>query len=211
MDWLFTEYWPFWIGAPAFALLIVGMWQIERRLLGVSGTYTAALTPELTEDRALKELAAKDPAALDDALRKATVEAFGEDAVQQMEQEQAANGQEEPKLLLPRAPLPRSAHFVFLALVAVGAFLGSTMAGSWAPRASLGTLHDSFFGGGLIGMAVLVIGGVFVGFGTRMAGGCTTGHGFSGCSRLQIGSLVATASFFGTAVAVSFLLKLVLS
>ena len=89
MDWLFTEYWPFWVGAPAFALLIVGMWQIERRLLGVSGTYTAALTPELTEDRALNELASKDPAALDDALRKATVEAFGEEAVQQMEQEQA--------------------------------------------------------------------------------------------------------------------------
>jgi len=59
-----------------------------------------------------------------------------------------------------------------------------------------------------IGLAILLVGGLLVGFGTRMAGGCTTGHGFSGCSRLQPGSLIATASFFGTAVGVSFLLEI---
>jgi uncharacterized membrane protein YedE/YeeE len=54
--------------------------------------------------------------------------------------------------------------------------------------------------------AVLFVGGILVGFGTRLAGGCSSGHGLSGCGRLQPVSIVATAVFFGTAVLVSFLL-----
>jgi uncharacterized membrane protein YedE/YeeE len=54
--------------------------------------------------------------------------------------------------------------------------------------------------------ALLFVGGVLVGFGTRLAGGCSSGHGLNGCGRLRPVSLVATAVFFGTAVAVSFLL-----
>jgi hypothetical protein len=56
----------------------------------------------------------------------------------------------------------------------------------------------------------LLVGGIFVGAGTSMAGGCTSGHGLVGCARLQPGSLVATASFFGTAIAVSLLLSFLL-
>jgi uncharacterized membrane protein YedE/YeeE len=48
--------------------------------------------------------------------------------------------------------------------------------------------------------------GVLVGFGTRMASGCTSGHGLCGVSRLQPGSLLATAAFFGAGIVVSFLL-----
>ena len=49
-------------------------------------------------------------------------------------------------------------------------------------------------------------GGFLVGFGARMAGGCTMGHGLSGCGRLQPVSFAATASFFGAAIAVSIAL-----
>ena len=42
---------------------------------------------------------------------------------------------------------------------------------------------------------LLVAGGLLVGFGTRMGGGCTSGHGVCGISRLSPRSLVATASF----------------
>ncbi len=55
-------------------------------------------------------------------------------------------------------------------------------------------------------ICVLFVGGVLVGFGTRLAGGCSSGHGLSGCGRLRPVSMVATAIFFGTAVVVSFLL-----
>ena len=62
----------------------------------------------------------------------------------------------------------------------------------------------------VMSVLLLVGAGVMVGFGTRMAGGCSSGHGLSGCSRLQPGSLLGTAAFFGAAVAVSFLLDVVM-
>lgn len=46
------------------------------------------------------------------------------------------------------------------------------------------------------GIIFMIIGGLFVGFGTRFAGGCTSGHTISGLSNLQWVSLVATISFF---------------
>jgi uncharacterized membrane protein YedE/YeeE len=42
---------------------------------------------------------------------------------------------------------------------------------------------------------VLVLGGLIVGFGTRMGSGCTSGHGVCGLSRLSPRSIAATASF----------------
>jgi uncharacterized protein len=46
------------------------------------------------------------------------------------------------------------------------------------------------------GFVMMVVGGFLVGFGTRYARGCTSGHGILGLSALQWPSLVATASFF---------------
>jgi len=45
------------------------------------------------------------------------------------------------------------------------------------------------------GFILIVIGGFLVGFGTRYAGGCTSGHSIMGLSSLQRGSLIATMSF----------------
>jgi uncharacterized membrane protein YedE/YeeE len=45
-------------------------------------------------------------------------------------------------------------------------------------------------------LMMLIIGGFLVGFGTRYAGGCTSGHAISGLSNLQIPSLVAVIGFF---------------
>lgn len=45
-------------------------------------------------------------------------------------------------------------------------------------------------------LAILLIGGLLVGFGSRYAGGCTSGHSISGISNLQIPSLLATIGFF---------------
>jgi hypothetical protein len=45
------------------------------------------------------------------------------------------------------------------------------------------------------GLLFLVFGGFLVGFGTRYAGGCTSGHAIMGISSLQWPSLVATISF----------------
>ena len=45
------------------------------------------------------------------------------------------------------------------------------------------------------GLLMMVGGGFLVGFGTRYAGGCTSGHAIMGLSNLQWPSLVATISF----------------
>ncbi|WP_340076610.1 YeeE/YedE family protein [Leptobacterium sp. I13] len=48
----------------------------------------------------------------------------------------------------------------------------------------------------LKGFLLLVIGGFLVGFGTRYAGGCTSGHAITGLSSLQLPSLIAVIGFF---------------
>lgn len=48
----------------------------------------------------------------------------------------------------------------------------------------------------LRGFVVLLLGGFLIGFGTRWAGGCTSGHAISGLANLQLPSLVAVIGFF---------------
>lgn len=44
----------------------------------------------------------------------------------------------------------------------------------------------------------LIIGGLLVGFGTRLGSGCTSGHGVCGLSRLSLRSIVATGMFMAS-------------
>jgi hypothetical protein len=50
------------------------------------------------------------------------------------------------------------------------------------------------------GWALLIAAGLMVGFGTRMGGGCTSGHGVCGLGRMSQRSLVATIMFIGAGV-----------
>ncbi|WP_306352384.1 YeeE/YedE family protein [Flavobacterium sp. '19STA2R22 D10 B1'] len=60
-------------------------------------------------------------------------------------------------------------------------------------------------------IVILLIGGILVGFGTRYAGGCTSGHAISGLSNLQIPSLIAVVGFFiGGLIMAHLLLPLIL-
>lgn len=56
------------------------------------------------------------------------------------------------------------------------------------------------------GMLIMVVGGFLVGFGTRWAGGCTSGHAISGLSNLQIPSLIAVIGFFVGGLVMTFLI-----
>lgn len=53
----------------------------------------------------------------------------------------------------------------------------------------------------------LALGGLLVGFGTRLGSGCTSGHGICGLSRLSARSLVATATFIATGMATLYLMR----
>jgi uncharacterized protein len=62
------------------------------------------------------------------------------------------------------------------------------------------------------GFLLMVVGGFLVGFGTRYARGCTSGHGILGLSAMQWPSLIATASFFVGGILFSrFVLPYILS
>jgi hypothetical protein len=53
----------------------------------------------------------------------------------------------------------------------------------------------------------LVVGGVLVGYGTRLGGGCTSGHGVCGLARLSLRSFVATCVFVLAGFATVFIAR----
>ncbi|MTJ51003.1 YeeE/YedE family protein [Dolichospermum sp. UHCC 0259] len=53
----------------------------------------------------------------------------------------------------------------------------------------------------------MIIGGLIVGFGTRMGSGCTSGHGVCGLGRLSVRSLVAVLTFLSTAFVTVFIVR----
>jgi uncharacterized membrane protein YedE/YeeE len=55
--------------------------------------------------------------------------------------------------------------------------------------------------------ALLICGGLLVGFGTRMGSGCTSGHGVCGVARLSPRSIVATLVFMATGAATVFIAR----
>ena len=55
-------------------------------------------------------------------------------------------------------------------------------------------------------LIILIIGGLLVGFGTRYAGGCTSGHAISGLSNLQLPSLIAVVGFFIGGLIMTFII-----
>ena len=54
---------------------------------------------------------------------------------------------------------------------------------------------------------VIIAAGLLVGFGARLGGGCTSGHGVCGIARLSKRSIVATMIFMGAAVIVVALMR----
>jgi uncharacterized membrane protein YedE/YeeE len=60
------------------------------------------------------------------------------------------------------------------------------------------------------GLLLLIVGGLLVGFGTRYAGGCTSGHAIAGLSSLQKPSLIAVIGFFiGGLIMANFIFPLI--
>ena len=70
--------------------------------------------------------------------------------------------------------------------------LGIGMSGHFLPTEIFGQERLT----SVSGLALLLGGGFLVGFGSRYAGGCTSGHAISGLSNLQIPSLIAVVGFF---------------
>ncbi len=74
-----------------------------------------------------------------------------------------------------------------------------------AAGVAVGHASDSRAPGGPA--SLLPLAGLLVGFGARLGGGCTSGHGVCGVSRLQPRSLVATVTFIATGALTVFLVN----
>ena len=87
---------------------------------------------------------------------------------------------------------------------------------SWGLALGDGLVPAELFRGGAVfslrSLVILLVGGFLIGFGTRWANGCTSGHTIMGLSLLNPGSLVATIGFFiGGLIGAWGLLPLILS
>ncbi|MEA1651785.1 YeeE/YedE family protein [Nitrospirillum sp. BR 11164] len=87
------------------------------------------------------------------------------------------------------------------------AFLAGIMAAPVMYRLTGGTVPTGASG---TGPALVIVGGLLVGVGTRLGGGCTSGHGVCGLARLSRRSATATAVFMAVAALTVFLHRHVL-
>ncbi len=86
-----------------------------------------------------------------------------------------------------------------------GILLGGLVATRFLSAGPVSLLPDHYYSAG--GIALLFIGGILVGFGTRYADGCTSGHTIMGLSNLKWPSLVASVSFFAGGLLMAWLIQ----
>jgi uncharacterized membrane protein YedE/YeeE len=95
--------------------------------------------------------------------------------------------------------VPARGEFAWRALFIAGLLGGGLL---------MARLRPSWFANSLPrSTAALVAAGLLVGFGTRLANGCTSGHGLCGVSRLARRSIAATAIFTATGFATAFVIR----
>jgi uncharacterized membrane protein YedE/YeeE len=88
-----------------------------------------------------------------------------------------------------------------LAGLVLGGAISALLGGGWEPIWALG-IFDRAVGLGPAGkIAWMFVGGLFIGFGTRLAGGCTSGHGIFGMANFELPSLLSTLSFMAAGIA----------
>lgn len=214
-----SGYWPWWAGAAGLALITVNYALTTERSFGVSSAWDRVL--HWRRERHLEQMDEEftDERALADALAAATAEHFGTGlttpaappapygtSASPLEADVEPAVREDAAVTSP-GPAPLVTQAALLVSIFIGGLIAAVTSGRFRLRLDMGPGFRNVVTANPTTMIILLFaGGVLVGFGTRLAGGCSSGHGLNGCGRLRPVSLVATAVFFGTAVAVSFLL-----
>ena len=99
--------------------------------------------------------------------------------------------------LLARSPGDRSWRVLFIVGLVAAGFV-------WQAFAGPASIRDS------LGLGWVAAAGLLVGFGTRIGGGCTSGHGVCGLGRFSLRSLVAVCVFMALGVATAVVVRHVL-
>ncbi|MBV9058971.1 MAG: YeeE/YedE family protein [Pseudonocardiales bacterium] len=210
-----SNYWPWWAGAIGLALVTINYTLTTDRSLGVSAAWDRVL--HWRSERQLERIDAQftDDRALVEAFAAATAEQFATSPLAgatrgdtpTSSQEVGPHAGDETAPVAPLRPAPLVTQAALLLSIFVGGWVAAVTAGRFQLRFDMGDgFREIVTANPNTMISLLFAGGVLVGFGTRLAGGCSSGHGLSGCGRLRPVSILATAVFFGTAVLVSFLL-----
>jgi len=97
-------------------------------------------------------------------------------------------------------------QFMIVPGIIIGAFLSSVLSGTFrfefVPPLWASTFGDT----PVLRLIVALAGGIFLGIGSRWAGGCTSGHGISGTLQLSISSIVSATFFFVGGIATAMVL-----
>jgi len=206
------EYWPWWIGALGLAGVCFAYLLLVGRLLGVSGSWAKVVG--WRENRMLEQVNqdfAENQNEMSDALMAETLAQFGEAAVEELKSESTpAVTPAKVDIDNLESSTPWTAHLTFLLCLAIGAFATAYLTGSFELRYELSPVHSRIFGDAWEVWVALLFGGMMVGFGTQMAGGCSSGHGLSGCARLIPASLLSTLVFMVSAVFLSMLMEVMI-
>jgi hypothetical protein len=199
------DYWSWWMGALALGTITFFYHMLVGRRFGVSSSWERVVHWKVErEAERLDAESMSDAAAFQAALQEATLAEFGgSDGSVAVAAPPVAEAPAAPE---NSARLPLTASLTLLVMILVGAFTAAIINGRFELRSDMGPAFADIVVDGPLMWPTLFVGGIMVGIGTRMAGGCSSGHGMSGCSRLQPVSLLATSVFFGTAVVVSTLL-----
>ncbi|WP_406688244.1 YeeE/YedE thiosulfate transporter family protein [Saccharopolyspora sp. ID03-671] len=207
-----TSYWPWWAGAIGLALVTINYTLITDRSFGVSTAWDRVLHWRAERRFEKQEAEFANSRELEEAFALATAAEFGTQYATAAPVDEARRDPDlgpaaEHAAAGPTRPAPLITQAALLLSIFIGGWIAAVSSGRFEIRYDMGEgFRQLVTTDSNIMVGVLFIGGLLVGFGTRLAGGCSSGHGLSGCGRLRPVSLVATAVFFGTAVLVSFLL-----
>lgn len=206
---MMNGYLTWWIGGIALGVFTIVFRMLTSRTLGVSGSWKKMIfwREESRQEKAANAIVAnKDDAA--SALMAETLAEFGEDVLPAGQTSRSVETKQTSSV--ENNNVPWTAHVVFLLSMTLGGFLWAVLTGHFSIQFQLSPIHTQWTGGGLTTGFLLLMGGFMVGLGTQMAGGCSSGHGLSGCSNLSPTSFAATASYLLTAMVVSVIIKVMI-
>jgi uncharacterized membrane protein YedE/YeeE len=114
--------------------------------------------------------------------------------------------QEYYREIVPKVDWP----FMIIPGIVIGAFISVMLSGQfhllWVPS----TWGNAFGYNPALRVLAALAGGILLGFGSRWAGGCTSGHGINGSIQLSLASMVTAACFFAGGIVTALFLFRVL-
>jgi hypothetical protein len=87
-------------------------------------------------------------------------------------------------------------RLTFILGIFLGALVAAQLAGAAWPTQRMGRFDDVVSGSLSVKAPLFFAGGILIGFGSRLAGGCTSGHSITGVALLAPSSLLASGCFF---------------